>query len=685
MVKQLFFLVFFFFAINVYSQNNKFCEQLNALKTLIETTHYSPKKINDSLSKGVYHLFIKNLDKRKELLTQENINLFKKDQYQIDDYINSNTCNFINRYTVALTELIKKSKQIIQNLENKTLDYSGKDTLFFKSNYKREYLKDENHAKLYWNKRIRYNIITKLIEDDSIYDNIKDNFKVLEQNIKPKVIQNKLCLLDEVLNQNGGVEQFVKESFFNAFLAYQDPNSSFFNYSNKTIFENSLANSQFTFGITTSKSENGDIVISYISPGSPAFQNINIEINDVIKSIQFKDNFLEMFCVSNEDVTSFINKKNQEKATFKIKKPNGLIVDVELTKKDVNVESNSIKGYIIESEEKIGYIEIPSFYTDLESLNGLGLANDVAKEIYKLKKENIEGLILDLRFNGGGSMKEASDLSGMFIDRGPLSIIKYRNGETYTIKDSYRGVTFSKPMVVLVNSFSASASEFFASVMQDYNRAIIVGTKTHGKSSAQVMLPLNEDDSGLGFSKLTVEKFYRPTGKSNQSIGIIPDIALPSLYSNLKTEESYLDYALSNDSVKVLLKPTPAKLLEIKKVKTLSNKRVLNSNRFKNISIANNKLIKNYINKNIKYPLTLEFVYNDIDNYKKIWELLYEKTSKDSLKIQLKNTASTNEIIQYNDSEKKNNDTILKQLSNDISIEEAYFILTDLININTNN
>ncbi len=665
--------------LHLFSQNNDtFCEQLTTLNSIVEKLHYSPKPINDSLSLGVFKLFIKRIDKNTYLLTENDIKLFKKDSVKLDDYILDKDCSFISKYVTTLENRIENTKNIVQSLNKIKLDYSGKDTLYFDANRKFQYFKNEKRATSFWKKKIRYDIISKLIENDSNFSSIKANFKALEKDLKPKIIEQQVCALNALLNQNGGIDTYVKEHFLNAFVQYQDPNSSFFNNSDKSIFEKSVANNQLTFGIVTEQKNNGNIVIAYIIPGSSAFKNGNFSVNDVITSLTSKDEILETYCITNNDVEALLNAS--QNITFKIKKQNGIVKDITLSKTKIKVENNSIRGYLINKENPIGYIKIPSFYTDLESPNGLGVANDFAKELYKLKKENIEGLIIDLRFNGGGSMKEARDLSGLFIDRGPLSIINYKSGETYTMKDSKRGVLFSKPIVVLVNRFSASASEFFSSAMQDYNRAIIIGSQTYGKSSAQILLPLNESEE-LGYTKLTVEKFYRVTGKSNQKFGIIPDIKLPSLYDDFKTSESNKQYALKNDSVAVTLKHRPLKMFPIETLQANSKNRTLDNDAFLNIEKVNLILVNELINKKTQYALTLKNVSKDISAYKKIWQTFEDSNAMNKTLLNIRNSASTIEILDYNNDDKEINEKIMKELSNDIYINEAKNILFDIKNL----
>ena len=444
------------------------------------------------------------------------------------------------------------------------------------------------------------------------------------------------------------------------------------------MFENALSNDQFSFGIITSKNDDGDIIIVHITPGSAAFNNGNLEVNDIIKSLRADSQTLETYCVSNNDVLAFTSNQDHNTITFKIKKQNGSLQDIELTKTKTKTEDNTVSGYLIESTSKVGYINIPSFYSDLESPNGLGLANDVAKELYKLQKENIEGLILDLRFNGGGSMKEAADLSGMFINRGPLSILRYNNGETYTIKDMNRGSLFTKPIVVLVNNYSASASEFFAAAMQDYNRAVIVGATTHGKASAQVILPLGNNES-LGYSKLTVEKFYRVTGLSHQSQGVIPDIILPNMYDGFETQEAFQDYALKNDSIAGTRKFPELKRLPIEALKKKSLARISDAIPFEAVKNLNQLIIENYFELDTQYLLTLDNVHREMVNYRKTWENINKPLDQHESNFVVENSAATKEIISYDDDKKNINTSILKDIKQDIYIEEAQAILQDLL------
>lgn len=679
-------IAFLLFSLLSVAQNSPdFCKQVSALHQLIDSEHFKPKQLNDSLSHHVQQLFIESLDPRKTLFTTEDLQQFKVDEFNIDDYITAKNCQFIEKYISIFETRLNLSIDYINTLKDEPLDYSGNVQLRFTPNEDQTYFKNTKAIEHYWNKRIRFKTIQKILEKDSIYNSITQNFKTLESISKNEVIKKAICRLEELKNKSGGISQYVKERFLNALAKYYDPHTMFFNTSEKESYESSLAVTDESFGIYTSKKSNGDIVVSYIITGSPAHKHGKIDTQDVILSLQAETETLETNCISNRDVQNFLNAPNHHTITLKIKKQNGSIEIAQLTKATIKIEENNVTGFVLErNAEKLGYIRISSFYTDMQNYQGLGVANDVAKEIYKLQKENIDGLIIDLRNNGGGSMKEANDLSGMFIDRGPISILKYADGTSFTVRDMNRGMSFTKPLLILVNHFSASASEYFASTMQDYNRAIIVGNTTHGKSSAQTILPL-DTASNLGFCKVTVDKFYRVTGQSIQARGVEPDIVFPSVYDNVKSEEAEKKFALANDSIPIKLPARVLKPFDISTLKTKSEKRLETNTHFKTIKSLNHLFLTEYLFIDKTYALTLKNVYDDISNSQNLWNQLSDKLKKAQLSIVTKNSASTEEIISYNEEDAEINQTILKDIANDIYIEEVYNILTDYINISKNN
>ncbi|MAN27167.1 MULTISPECIES: carboxy terminal-processing peptidase [Mesonia] len=677
----LFFFFVFVFSFSNYGQKNEaFCKEMEALSLLVDELHYQAKPIDDSLSTAVFHLFLENLDENKRLFNQEQVNKFKEQDYlQLDDYLKANDCSFLNKYVVELEKSIAHAQKSLEALRTVPLDFSGNLKLSFSPKEKHHYSKNKDSQTTYWKKKISYELIANLTEEDSLLTQVEKTLKEEGQELKNKLIDQQLCLLSETTNQFGGIQKFVEKQFLNAFANYQDPHTTYLDRSDKVSFETYISSNQATFGIYTTKNKEGEIEIAQIVPGSSAFKNSELEEGDILKNLLSQNDELLVSCVSNQEVINFMNNENHHQTTFKVKKKNGPIKTVKLTKTVIKVEENSTRAYTLNNENKrIGYLKIPSFYTDLESPNGLGVANDVAKEIFKLQQENIDGLILDLRNNGGGSMKEAITLSGMFIDKGPISIVKTHKGRVSTLRDPYRGKVLDKPILILVNQFSASASELFAGAMQDYHRAIVVGSPTFGKSTVQSIFPLDENEK-LGFSKITIQKFYGINGTTHQFKGIQPDIILPSIYDDIERGERFLPYALNSDSVEVTLQPLKLKKINTSPLKEKSANRINSNQTFDKVKKLNGKFKSEYLTKETEYALTVENIYKDVEAFQHLLNEFSEvKTEKPDFSVE--NTSSTKNILIFNKDDKELNEKIVQSIAEDIYIEEAFLIITDLLN-----
>ena len=679
MYKHLLLLFLLSTSVSVAQSDTLFCKQLVAVKQLVKNNHYQPKPINDSLSKGVFDLFLKGLDPDKDYFLQTDIDQLKSEQLLFDDYLLSDNCEFLETYKSLLLQRINDTKSILEQLNTTVPDYSGGLTLQYSPSKFITYSQDYKGLQKTLEKLVAYKVITNLLDSNDSLEATKVNFSKLEVSTRLDVIKNQLCKLEQFTNTSGGIDRYVKDAFINAYLQYHDPHSVFFNPTEKLIYETSLSSNQLSFGITTEKNKEGQIFIAEITPGSAAFNNGNFETDDIIMSLTANGVTLNTFCISNHEIEAFSNKEDHKTVSFLVKKKNGTEQTITITKTKIKVEDNAIKGYLLGENQDLGYIKIPSFYTNDESLNGRGISSDFAKELYKLQKQHIDALLIDLRFNGGGSMQEAMELVSMFIDQGPITIIETNLKETYTIRDSKRGTFFNKPVVVLVNSYSASASEFFASAMQDYNRALIVGSTTHGKSSAQSILAL-DDTGNLGFCKITVEKFYRVTGQSHQSVGVIPDIKLPSIYDNLDSGEGYLDYALTKDTVTPQMGFRPFKTVDYASIFSNNKQRLANNINFKDIAKNNLKLRASIFEKGEKYQLTLEGIKKTRETKSDLYFQIF--TEQDNLPlIKVSNTKATQKLLDINKEDQTLNADIITQLSKDIYIAESYTILKDLLNL----
>ena len=377
-----------------------------------------------------------------------------------------------------------------------------------------------------------------------------------------------------------------------------------------------------------------------------------------------------------DKVLEIINSTDYKNADFTLRKKSGEIYTINLEKKVMKDYDVNVYSYIIEKEnKKIGYVRIPSFYATFE--NGkTNVSDDVAREIYKLQKDSIEGLIIDLENNGGGALEEAVKITGQFIDIGPVAIMNDRNGNKQIIKDTNRGTIYAGPLVVLINGFSASASEFFANAMQDYNRAIIVGNQSHGKASIQRIMPLSDTKNPDEFIKLTIEKFYRITGKSNQTIGITPDVIIPSLFDKQMPREKNNPTALKNDEINAVNKYS--KLTnDYAQAIALSKKRVAENSNITAIANLDEKINALYDTDFDPIPLQFDKVFDEIRRVNSIWKDI-KTNSTTEYPLNVERNSTDIDYQQFDDYLKTNNKEKIKAIKCNIHIVEAVNIINDL-------
>ena len=672
-ITSLFFTIF----ISTTLLSQDFCDQWKLVQETVATNHYSPKPVNDAMSEAVFSLMMEAINDKGLHFLKSDFNVFNKDKTQLDNYLSEGDCSFLANYVTTFEKRIQESKDIISALSSATLTYKGKDTLHFTRDRSNPYFESIESKKRYWRKSIKYRTLSRYLNEVNEEKQLETAFLAVEKTYRTQAIESALCRLDEILSVKNGIQRQLENIVLDAYVKYQDQHSSFLDTQDKNEYESELATSQISTGVQTFKNKDGAIEVSYITPGSSAFKNREITEGDIITAVIVQDTTIDLSCFSNDELQRQLQDTAVEEVIFNIRKSDGVLAQITLVKSKIEVEENNLTGFVITGEKRIGFISIPSFYTDYESPNGLGMANDVARELYKLQKMNIDALIIDVRNNGGGSMKEAIDLSGLFIDLGPVAILKDQTGETSTLRDSNRGVAFSKPLAIMVNEYSASASEFFSAAMQDYNRALVIGTTTYGKSSAQVIIPINEEDEDSDYAKLTSKTFYRATGKSHQAQGVIPDIALPSIYKNIASNEASEKFTLLNDTAIVKLKARPLPLIVKEQLIQNSTVRVDANTTFTTI-IENNKELATSLDEEDHIPITFTHVKDYLDAREHLWNSFSDTASKDNA-LTIENTRTTTEINGYDATAKKANERLLKNMSTDPYIIETSHILKDYL------
>ncbi|MNX46087.1 Tail-specific protease precursor [compost metagenome] len=623
---KVFSLILFLITFSLSAQNSAHtCEILSKINTLLQKEHIQPKPIDDSLSVYIFDSFIDELDPARSIFLKSEYNLLsQKYRLNIDDKIKSQDCSFLTEITTVYRNGLLRNKSIIEKIGQGTIDYQRKDTIRFYKKAFPVYLLD-NEVEKVWTKKIQYEILDDITEISQNLDSLKTNFVALEIKSKNDIIQNELCRITALLNSQTSFE----ESLYNHFCSYFDPHTTYFSNDTKSSFVSSMSKEHLSMGINLSMNEKNEIIIDEIDPNGPAFQTGKIKKGDQIISISNQKETLLVSCASIESIANMIQSDTNKHIVLTLKRNSGKNFDVTIEKQVITDEENTVFSFVVKKSEKIGYLKIPSFYADLEDNNIKGCADDVAKELIKLEKDNIKGLVIDLMDNGGGSMEEAVKLASMFIDSGAFSIILDKDNNRTIIEDPYNGMLYKGPIVVLINSNSASASEFFASILQDYNRALLIGSRTLGKATMQTILPL-EDNDDQNFVKVTINKFYRISGKSHQGTGVVPNVKLPEIYEDIYPKENDFTTAFANDSINIRLKFRP--YLKNSQIQTLtenSKKRVSNDAYFTGINEINGK-IDSLLNKTKRaIPMTIEAVFEEQKIKNDLWEEISSFDKKD--------------------------------------------------------
>ncbi|WP_173967294.1 S41 family peptidase [Flavobacterium collinsii] len=592
------------------------CEIVNKINAVIQEQHVRPKLVDDSLSIFVFDNLINELDPSRNIFFKtEYDEMAEKYRTNLDDFILSNDCSFLADVTSKYKEGLLRTKQVLEKIQTTPIDYNKNDTIRF---YKKSfpfYLKKEGLEKA-WLKKIRYQILDEIAETSDNLDSIKANFQSIELKSKKLIVSNEICRINTLLETNTKQE----EKFYNFFCTYFDPHTAYFSDDSKTSFVASLSKEHLSLGMTVNLNEKNEIIVAELDPNGPAYQTGQIKKGDQIISISNQKETLQVSCASLESISTLILSESNKSITLTLKRNSGKSFDVYIEKKVMKDEENSVFSFIIGKDSKIGYIKIPSFYADLEGNSRKGCADDVAREVIKLERDDIKGLVIDLIDNGGGSMEEAIKLAGMFIDYGPLSIVVDRNQGKSVINDPYKGLIYKGPIVILVNSNTASASEFFSSILQDYNRALLLGSTTLGKATMQTILSLDETKN-TDYLKITINKFYRVTGKSHQYIGVKPDVVLPEFYEGVYQKESDFPTAIKNDSIKPFLKFRPyVKRALIDKLAKNSTTRLSDNYFFNNIKEINQKIDQLVNTPKAEIPMTLEALFKQKKNVNSLWK-----------------------------------------------------------------
>lgn len=675
----------------LFAQSSKVQEQAIIVKTQIQRNHYNPKAINDSFSSEMFSKIIKDLDPQQNIFTADDYAALSVFRYKLDDELNGGSWKFLDVVSNLYKKDLKRADSLVNSILQKPLDFTTDDKITFLNDESVHFATSITELRSKWTKWFKFLLLDALY-DMQQSDSAKQPFKLLlvkeEPTLRERIRKLETKNIESIL-EPPAFDNSIKEIYLNAFTKTFDPHTDFFSLQEKENFQSELSTENFSFGFDVDETKEGKIIIAELTPGGPAWKSGELHVNDELLELQWEGKpAVNVSTISSEEISKLLNESNHGSITLKIKKTNGAVKTISLQKEKIETQENVVKGYLLKGEKNIGYISLPGFYTKWEDEKGSGCANDMAKEIIKLKRENIEGLILDVRFNGGGSLGEALQMAGIFIDEGPLVGIKSKTGKLVFLKDPNRGTIYDGPMILMVNGQSASASEMLAAALQDYNRAIIVGSPTYGKATMQQIFPMdtitsdNSVASPDGFIKITTGKLYRVSGQTAQLNGVTPDVRLPDAFDALHYREKFTPDALPSDTVKKNSYYQALPALPVEQLAQLSNQRINNNPDFKQIKqeIQTETAMRE---SQQTIPLKTEaFVQWAAQNKK---DEMDEKETPPSKLFTAQNHKDDLQQFLNTSYSKTINDAALKNIQQDIYIEEAYQIITDFIKLQPKN
>ena len=666
---------------------------IDLVSYVLDKLHYNPKIINDDFSLKVFDDFIDAVDSQKRFFLESDIQILSEYKLLIDDQINSSDITFFNVTFDILKKRISEVEGFYEAILNQPFDFNVDEEINL--DYENlSYASNIDELRNLWRKRLKLSTLDafaskKEINEDKIdqEENQLKSDEEIEKESRSSIKEN----LKDFFQFNSELERTDWFSLYlNSIVTQYDPHTTYLAPEAKEVFDQNISGKFQGIGARLSKRKQQVEIVEVII-GGPVWRDNLLNVGDIIISVaQSEDEEpTEISLMKLSDATDLIKGEKGTNVYLTVKRVDGGIEQIVVTRDIVELEETYAKSSIINDESsKYGLINLPRFYVDFDDYGERNAATDLKKEILNLKSKGINGLILDLRNNGGGSLKTVVDITGFFIERGPVVQVKSIGGRREILRDNDPSIIWDGPLVILVNEFSASASEILAAALQDYNRAIILGSnQTYGKGTVQNIVDLNNVISGstygdLGSLKITTDKFYRVNGGSTQLEGVKSDITFPNRYSYIDIGERDLENPLNWDKIDPARYNSLDKMFNYSKLISNSNERIQNSEFFSLIddhaswvrSQQDDKTISLEYN-TYKNDLDMSKLQNDklkiIDNFKSPYNFQW-------------NFVDELDDSSYNNDMKEIRDRWIESLQKDIYVNEAMNLLKDLSNLNSN-
>jgi carboxyl-terminal processing protease len=680
-------------------------------KTLILSTvmkalnegHYSPRELNDSFSYFVYHKMLDNLDFDRRLFTQQDISQFKSEEFKIDDELKEGEVTFFDKLNPVFSSAINRADSLQKVFLKTPFAFDAKDSIVL-SDENLPWPVDQNALAQRWQKYLKYRTLAKYVD----LKNERDKLKTAKDTSR---LARRTDAELEVEARNGvskNQDQFFKRLrrfdenerfslYVNTIANSEDPHTDYFAPKTKEEFDVAMSGTFVGIGASL-KDEEGKCKVAAIIPGTASWRQGELKAGDeIMKVAQGSEEPVDIQGFDLDDIVRKIRGKKGTEVRLTVKKVDGSIKVIPIIRDEVRIEETFAKSAIFKSPQgPVGYIYLPEFYVNFNNANGRRCSEDVAQEILKLKNAGVTGIILDLRNNGGGSLNDVVDMAGLFVNDGPIVQVKSADAPATTLRDNQRGTLYDGPLAIMINGGSASASEIMAAAMQDYKRAVIVGSNSYGKGTVQKVVDLQEymdpisrakarmevplasngggSAAGIGSIKLTVQKFYRINGGSTQLRGVTPDIVLPDAYSELDMGERKDKAALKWDEIPAA-RYTPSNSVNVPYLQAQSAKRVAANQSFKLIEVSGKKL-KERDDNNV-YSLNETAYRKELNDATAISKKLEDLEKKGTV-MAATNPREDMSHIQSDSSLVSKNQTWLKNIQKDIYISETINILNDM-------
>lgn len=667
----------------------KYEKILHNVGDMLKEVHYSPKKIDDEFSKVLFKKFLTDrfVDESKNILLQSDIQTLKKFETKLDDEILGANVVFVPAVSEIIHNRLPEVALLYKEFLSKPFDFTRDETINLNPD-EYDFPKNEADRKESWRKRLKYLVLDRyadLLENREKNKGTEGYVIKTDAELEKEARERVLKIMDRTFER-----MMVKVSVDDRFNSYvniitesMDPHSTFFPPVDKRYFDEQMSGKFYGIGASLREDE-GNIKIGTLLAGSPAWKSGQVQVGDIVlKVAQGSAEPVELTGFVIEDAVKIIRGKKGTEVRLTLKKSDGSIKVVTLIRDEIVQDETFARSAVINTAKgRIGFIYLPEFYANFDDPKGARCSEDVRKEVIKLKEQKVDGIVMDLRNNGGGSLYDVVQMVGLFIEGGPIVQVKDREGKPQVYFDRDKSVLYDGPLAVMVNEFSASASEIFAAAIQDYNRGVIIGsTSTYGKGTVQRNIGLDkiigfvEPNSDLGTIKLTLQKFYRINGGSTQLRGVVSDISLPDIFEFSKYREKDNPEALPWDEIQKAEYANWKYSLNLDPIKKASQERIRSGNSF--VTIQKNAQIIADQNDKIA-PLNLKKYQEE---QKQIKYSVKQIEASIKLPAELDVVALPDDLkkFEYDNGKLERFKDWIKRLRSDIYLDETVNVINDMV------